>query len=189
MSAISLASGAAGSRSFLANYMDGDPDNLEINAARTVLILAHEQVHQLVGLLRPSGSPFPIWLGESLAHYYGLKALARGPLPRQIVSSVSDHFIDPTREVEAGLVDLCRHHLQGDPSAYPLFYTQGATFWSELDSALKEANLAGAGLDDVVPALLATSSAGCGLPTEFMAPLREKAGGAIDEILTRYVGE
>ena len=43
--------------------------------------------------------------------------------------------------------------------------------------------------DDVVPALLATSSAGCGLPTEFMAPLREKAGGAIDEILTRYVGE
>ncbi len=183
------AGGAAGSRSILANYVDGDPDNLEINAARTMLILAHEQVHQLVGLLRSSDSPFPIWLGESLAHYYALKALARGPLPSQVVSSVFDHFIDPTREVAAGLVDLCRRHLQGDPSAYPLFYTQGATFWSELDSALKEANLAGAGLSDVIPALLATSSSGCGLPTEFIALLRKKAGGAIEEILTRYVGE
>lgn len=44
--------GAAGSRSFVANYVFGKPENESLNAARTVAVLAHEQFHQLADLTR-----------------------------------------------------------------------------------------------------------------------------------------
>jgi len=186
--ALGEAGGAAGSRSFIANYVDGNDQDLELNAARTLLILAHEQVHQLIDLALLGGPPLPTWVGESLAHYYGIEALARTSLPESVIALVADFFIDPARPVEAGLMELGRRHGEGDPTAYPMFYLQGATFWSEVDRQLSEADPRGPGLDGLIPTLLATLEGGPGLPADFTRLLRERGGPAMDDILARYVG-
>lgn len=180
------AGGAAGGRSFLANYIDGDPDERELNIARTLMILAHEQFHQLHDLLG-SGPPLPTWFGESLAQYYALRALQHSGLPDEIVQRAVSHFIDAERPVQHGLRTLQAMHEQGDPEAYGEFYYQGATFWSEVDSVLRETGLPDHGLDAVVPEVIRTGGAGVDLPPELRRQLLESGGPAMEAVLDRYL--
>lgn len=183
------AGGSAGSRSFVANYVFGRTETEALNAARTLTILAHEQFHQLSDLVRGSLQPFPVWLGESLAQYYGLKALAQassGPA----ATSVRANFIDPTRPVNFGLVELNRRHAANDPAAYPLFYEQGATFWAEIDNALRVRSAESTDLDALIPDLLGTNiEEGGRLPRAFVADLRKRLGAQADQLLAKYVGD
>ncbi|TAK45960.1 MAG: hypothetical protein EPO27_09085 [Betaproteobacteria bacterium] len=183
------AGGSAGSRSFVANYVFGRAETEALNAARTLTILAHEQFHQLSDLLRGSLQPFPVWLGESLAQYYGLKALAQassGPA----ATSVRANFIDPTRPVNFGLVELNRRHAAKDPSAYRLFYEQGATFWAALDTAVLARSGGTRSLDSLIPELLRSNPTEDGkLPAEFIDKLRLEIGSQTDELLSKYVGD
>lgn len=183
------AGGAAGSRSFVANYVFGEAETDSLNAARTLTILAHEQFHQLADLVRGPLPPFPVWLGESLAHYYGLKALAQassGPA----AASVRAQVIDPTRPVNFGLLELDRRHAAKDPSAYPLFYEQGAAFWAEIDKALRIHSADSNDLDALIPDLLRSNvEEGGRLPKAFVASLRIRLGARADELLAKYVGD
>jgi hypothetical protein len=179
------AGGAAGSRSFLANYVVGDAGNDDLNAVRTLMILAHEQVHQLVDLFGPS-APISTWASESLAQYYGLTALRHSPLAATAVERAHAFFIDPVRPVEAGLRTLQARHEAGDADAYDLFYTQGATFWSEVDRVLREAGSPD-GLDALLPMLLGAGFEGVDLPAEVRAELVRRGGAEIEAVLARYL--
>lgn len=182
-----LAGGAAGSRSFVANYFE---QSEPVPQALTLTILAHEQQHQLVDMVRGARPPLPVWAGESLAQYYGLKALAQSGLDPQAIATVRSRYIDSARPVTAGLLEWQRRHDEGDPAAYPLFYQQGATFWALLDATVQRASAGKNSLDTLMPQLL-TSEFGAGgqLPEAFVARLRMAAGPSIDEILAKFVGQ
>ena len=181
--------GAAGSRSFVANYVFGKPDNESLNAARTLAVLAHEQFHQLADLARGQLPPLPTWLNESLAHYYGLKALQRASSSPD-AQFVRARFINAARPVSVGLRELNRRHTANDQSVYPLFYEQGATFWSEIDSAISLATNGLGTLDDLVlDLLLSATTGGDPLPERFVSRLRERIGTKVDELLRKFVGD
>lgn len=182
------AGGSAGSRSFVANYVFGKPENEPINAARTLAILAHEQFHQLAELVRGDRAPLPIWLNESLAHYYGLKALQYAAPPSS-ANIVRAHFIDPLRPISTGLLELERRHSANDATAYPRFYEQGATFWSEIDLAISAATNNVSSLDELVPELLRSEMPdGAQLPEDFIIKLRERIGEKAGLLVRQYVG-
>jgi hypothetical protein len=183
------AGGAAGSRSFVANYLIGKPESARLNTARTLYVLAHEQFHQLAGLVRGPLPSLPVWLNESLAAYYGLKALLNAA-PGKGAESIRAEFIAPSRAVAAGLLELERRHAAKDASAYPLFYSQGATFWAEVDNALRVHSAGANDLDALIPWLLGMGmEPGARLPAAFVARLRTNLGARADELLAKYVGE
>lgn len=184
------AGGAAGSRSFLANYIVGEDGDADLDAARTMLVLAHEQSHQLHDLMWRGGPPVPTWLGESLAHYHGLMALARSGLSPDVIARPMDAFIDADRPVEVGLVEYQRRYDAGDQEAYGQFYVQGATFWSEADRILRAASPEQAGLEALMPAMLAIRDAdGIGLPASLRRLLVERGGPEMERLIQRYVGD
>jgi len=152
-------------------------------------ILSHEQQHQLVDMVRAGRPPLPVWVGESLAQYYGLKALAASAIDSTAVASVRDRYIDASRPVTAGLVEWQRRSDEGDPAAYALFYEQGATFWALVDAALARASGGRQSLDDLMPQLLESEFGPDGrLPASFVDRLEQVAGKPIQEVLDRYVG-
>lgn len=182
------AGGAAGSRSFVANYVLGRAESEELNGVRTLVVMGHEQFHQLAALVRGSLAPFPVWLNESLAAYYGLKAVERVSTTR-VVGSVRKAFIDSSRPISAGLLELDRRYTAGDASVYPLFYSQGATFWAELDKALHSQTNGATDLDALIPDLFQSEAERDGrLPKAFSANVRAILGGRADALLTKYLG-
>ena len=182
------AGGSAGSRSFVANYIFGRPGAEAANTARSLLILSHEQFHQLADLVRGALPPLPGWLSESLAHYYGLKALATA-MAGDTTGSIRAQFIDPARPVAFGLLALGRRVTAGDDTAYPLFYSQGATFWAEIDQSLRTNSPEPRSLDSLLPLLLRSRIDDSGaLPAEFVGQLRQRLGNRADEIIGKYVG-
>lgn len=183
------AGGAAGSRSFLANYVLGSPANNGRNTALTMMILAHEQFHQLADVIRSDLPPQPstVWFNESIAHYYGLKALMAADTSED-AKAVWDKFIDRERVVEHGLVELNRRYESGDQAVYNLFYSQGATFWYEIDTAIKAATRGEKSLDDYLVELLCDPMASDGgLSPAFIEQLRGVADDDVDRILSKYV--
>lgn len=181
--------GASGSRSFVANYVIGKPESARMNTARTLYVLAHEQFHQLADLVRGPLPPLSVWLNESLAAYYGLKALLKVS-PGADAESIHAEFISPSRSVSAGLLELERRHATQDRSAYPLFYSQGATFWAEIDNALRASSAGASDLDAWIPDLLRSGvEPGGRLPGAFVARLRTNLGARADELLAKYVGD
>jgi len=180
--------GAAGHRSFVANYLVGPPPDKKRNAAMTLAIVAHEQFHQLVDIARGRLAPLPVWLSESLAQYYGLKALLRTG-DSKYVRAVRRDFINPSRNVTAGLVELNRRYEAGDRAGYDRFYTQGATLWNAIDSAIVAATSGRQSLDDYVKDILLSPIPKNGtLPAVFVERLRSVAGSEIDRIIAKYVG-
>ena len=176
--------GAAGSRSFLANYSFG-PGASPVDRVRTFATIAHEQFHQLVDMTRGARPALPVWVNESLATYYGIEALQK--IERgDAVAEFRASFIDPSRPVTQGLIGLQRRYDAGDASVYPLFYSQGATLWSELDRALRAAG--DPGLDALLTDLVASTFRAHGeLPAPFVAMLVERLGREATRILDRYL--
>lgn len=185
------AGGAAGSRSFVANYVVGSPAQAQRHAARTLLIMAHEQFHQLVDMVQgslPAPPATALWINESLAHYYGLKAM-KAVDSSAAAQALWKQFIDEKRPVEFGLLELERRHAAGDPDAYDAFYTQGATFWHALDAAIAGAGHGRHGLDDYLGELLRMPVGVDGaLPASLVERLRAVAGEEVDAVLAKYVG-
>ena len=154
----------------------------------TLAIVAHEQFHQLVDIARGRLAPLPVWLSESLAQYYGLKALLRTG-DSKYVRAVRRDFINPSRNVTAGLVELNRRYEAGDRAGYDRFYTQGATLWNAIDSAIVAATSGRQSLDDYVKDILLSPIPKNGtLPAVFVERLRSVAGSEIDRIIAKYVG-
>lgn len=181
--------GAAGSRSFVANYLYGVAENPGANAALNLAVLAHEQFHQLQALCVSKENSFPVWVNEGLAHYYGLKALSESGMAPQAIARTRARFIDIESDVTFGLRELARQYHGGDRSVYMLFYSQGATFWSELDNALSSATDGQKTLDDYLPQLFEAEFDESGaLPPSFLLILPLEAAVDVESIVNRYVG-
>lgn len=179
--------GAAGSRSFMANYIVGQTSSSDI--AMNLMVIAHEQFHQLTDLCVQEDVSLPVWVNESLAQYYGLKSLSHINLPAEAVSKARNRFIDPKREIKHRLVELSRKYQQGDRSVYPMFYSQGATFWADIDHELSAATAGTKSLDDFLPIIFqAKFDETATLPQSILEPLRRAIGDKLDGLLQKYVG-
>ena len=180
--------GAAGHRSLLVNYPYGDDAAQSINNARTLLLVAHEQTHQLHDYMRGDAPPLPAWMSESLAHFSALSALMRSGLPPATTAELASIFIDVERPIDAGLLELARRHAMGDPEAYGRFYTQGATFWSEVDRILRSWPSRAGGLAELLPEIIRRG----GELENGSALLREildaHADPEMQALIERYVG-
>ncbi|MEO9456856.1 gluzincin family metallopeptidase [Chromobacterium phragmitis] len=175
----SSANGAGGMRSLLVNY----PRDTAERDTFLLAILAHEQSHQLLALAGVSmGSA---WMSEGLAHYYGLKTMRQSRQPQAEKDKVWQLFVKPERAPAQGLARLERRHREGDKSAYPLFYSQGATFFALLDQALQDASQGRRSLDDFIAQLRAEPDGS--LPDSLRAELRAAGGARVDALLARYV--
>jgi hypothetical protein len=184
------AGGAAGSRSFVANYVLGAPATAARHAALTTMIVAHEQFHQLVDIVRSQGpaAPSAVWFEESLAQFYGLDAL-RAADPSAAARQVRAKYIDPQRKVEHGLLELNRRFQAGDQEVYELFYSQGATFWHEIDEALRAATGGRKRLHHFLGELLRTPLApGGALAPGVVASLRAAGGAGVERALAKHLG-
>lgn len=180
--------GAAGNRSFLANYLvSGTPDAADSgkNTLTALMVTAHEQFHQLTQVARADQPALPGWLNEALAAYYGVTT-ARKVMPGKAAEEIYLRYVDPARPIKHGLREWARRHEKGDQSAYPNFYTQGATFLSLLDANLKAH---GSSLDALLPALLRSPMpADGGLPPWFTKQLCDIGGTEAEDLLLRYIG-
>lgn len=181
--------GSGEARSFVFDY----PRNTNQRDAFLLMTVAHEQFHQLRALYSEStGHSFRtaaedyIWIEEGLAEYYGLKTVKSSRWPEVEKVKVRNAFIDTMRPVDTGLKELNRKFRQGDQSVYPLFYTQGATFFSEIDRLLQEKSHGKISLDTYAARLSGTAEGD--LNPEIVAQWRETAGTGIDTLITRYVG-
>ena len=117
-----------------------------------------------------------------------MKALQHAA-PSSSANLVRARFINPLRPISAGLLELNRRHATNDATAYPLFYEQGATFWSEIDSAISSATNGAGSLDELVSELLRSEIPESGqLPERFVDKLRERIGEKTDALILAYVG-
>ncbi|MCD6026338.1 MAG: hypothetical protein K0R08_857 [Solimicrobium sp.] len=178
-------SGATGDNSLLVNYQyGGDKATEALSKAMTLMTVAHEQFHHLSQAALPAA-----WLNESLAQYYGLKALSYSRLPATDQTHIRTKFINPDRPIVKGLLGIQQEYDAGNSSGYPRFYDQGATFWAEIDRTLYDESKGECSLDQFLPLLLSRYDFGLHgeLPQYFVARLRDVAGKRIDEIVAKYV--
>jgi len=94
-------------------------------------------------------------MGESLANYYALKALNRLFPDDKSADAIWTRFINTERPTTMGLLDIEREiSSEQNRQNYGLLYTQGATFWSELDTAIKQFSSDNESLDSFMPAIM-----------------------------------
>jgi hypothetical protein len=126
--------GAAGANMLLANY----PNDGEFDVGKPMLlyVVMHEAFHQFA----KSHQDLPFWLAESLASYYGARALiiAEPDDPKSI--DVMRRFQMEGKQVKTGLLAVQQHVKNGDRSEYGAFYTKGLAFWSAVDDRLRKQN-------------------------------------------------
>jgi hypothetical protein len=146
--------GAAGHHSFVANYLVGtDLNKKEEEAAHTLMVVAHEQFHQLTGLVRHHTTPLPMWINESLAQYYALKALrTQAIFTSTTLAKIEKPFLS-SPSATLSLLDVEKRYKK-ERQLYSLFYTQGSAFWHQVDQLIQEET--GENLDHYLPRLLQT---------------------------------
>jgi hypothetical protein len=128
---VSLA-GAAGNGILLTNYAtDGV---LPFGNAMLLYVALHEAFHQL----DQNNSEHPAWVAESLASYYGVRALQISLPNDQNVSKLLKRFLTGAEHFNNGLLSINRKVAEGDRSQYGAFYTKGIAFWNAVDNALKQ---------------------------------------------------
>lgn len=183
------AGGAAGSRSFLANYLIGENENAPDHLATAFMILAHEQFHQLADARRGERPALPAWINESIAQYYGLRAMQSAIHDPVAAEKLTQRFIDPDRNVEQQFIGSETLFATDRPRALDLAYRHGATFWAELDRALRVASDGTSSLDEYIPDLLQMEFAEDGsLPAAFLEQLRGWNDERIVQVIVKYVG-
>ena len=138
--------GAAGSGVLLVSY----PYNGELPLGDALLLYTplHEAFHQLSGHF-PADRPG--WVEESLASYYGVRALQIALPNEPKVSLLIERFHKGGAAFHKGLIAINRAVNEGDRSDYGAFYTKGLSFWAEIEKVLHEQ---GDSLDHHLEALL-----------------------------------
>ena len=140
--------GAAGENAWIANYALSDNALDRAGRERLFWISGHEAFHML------NGHGYPLWIEESLAHYYGYKSLTvSGPTLLSPAREWGRQRL-PGIDRDTGLLAAHARVQNGDRRYYGLFYGKGAAFWQALDTRLANN---GAALDRYLP-LLADSS-------------------------------
>jgi len=140
-------------------------------------------------LLQSMPAGVPVWVRESLAQYYAVKALRRSRLPPDAVAAAERRLVDPAYPPQAGLRETARRVLAGDASARADLHLLGAAFWDRIDRAIVRKS-GFRTLDSMLPRLLAADWPDDGLPAPVLDRLYHYAGeSAVDELRALYVGD
>lgn len=140
--------GAAGDDVLLTNYSnDGE---LKFGKVMLLYVTLHEAFHQLA-MHYPNQ---PTWVSESLAAYYGARAvqIALPDDPRS--TALMERFEADSNHFTDGLLAVNRKVENGDRSEYGAFYTKGLAFWAAVDKALQQTQ--GHGLDSYLTEIFQT---------------------------------
>ncbi len=147
-----------------------------------LLLILREQFLQM------APAAVPLWVRESLAQYYAIKALRRSDLPGEAVTAAERRLIDPLRTPGVRLREAQRRVQSGEAAARGELHNTGATFWDRLDRAIVRKS-GFRTLDSALPRLLAAEWSDDRLPAVILERLYRYAGeGAVDELLATYVG-
>lgn len=178
--------GAAGRRSFIANYVIGKNEQTDSpNNIHNLLVLAHEQFHQLVQMVRFTGSgETSVWIEESLAQYYAIKSL-QSLLSDQDFTKVIEKYISFDSVIK--FTELEQQIKEGNYKNYSLFYSQGAHFWYEFDQALLTSSEGKYGLDFLLNELITSESKDGQLSEAFLQKAKKIGGKKIDNLLSVYI--
>ena len=175
--------GAGGFDTLLANYIRSDAPPRKRGLILPLIIVLHEQFHQL------TRGPLPAWMNESLATYFALKAVAQIYTDPADIAAARTTFLHPKAKIDLGLIDV-QHELEQehDFSHYSLFYSQGATFWDQIDKALAKATKGAKSLDDVLPAIMSTSYSGDAvLPPHVEDALADIPKDELNALVAKYL--
>lgn len=140
--------GAAGADAVLVNYILPDANSTPEEALKPLVIVIHEEFHQLVR------GRLPLWARESLAQFYGLKTLSRIEVVDQAAAARLRDREFAAGSAGPGLAAVQAQVQKGDPSNYNLFYSKGVAFWHGVDLAIQSGTGGARSLDDVMPTLL-----------------------------------
>ncbi|WP_041769081.1 hypothetical protein [Pseudovibrio sp. FO-BEG1] len=134
--------GAAGKQAFLANFATSEGTASPEDIAKLHWVSAHELFHLL------ANTPYPLWISESLAQYYGYKSLKVAGIHSESPMDQWQVFKERFPHAATGLYEA-HQKVTGanDPSYYPLFYVKGAAFWQAVDEELQQH---GASLDQLM---------------------------------------
>lgn len=124
--------GAAGHQILLANY----PDDEDFPFGQTMLLYVglHEAFHQFA----MNYSPQPAWISESLASYYGIRALQTATPEDPKISALLELFLIGANHFQDGLLTINRKVEADNRTEYGAFYTKGIAFWLAVDNALQK---------------------------------------------------
>ena len=122
-------SGATGSGILLANYLLSKTS--PIDKALMLYVVLHEAFHQLQTYYPDE----PTWIQESLASYYGTRAV-EVIMPEE-GASLMDRFQKEADRFPKGLLTIHSAVEKGDRSEYAAFYMKGVAFWAEVDKTLR----------------------------------------------------
>ena len=124
--------GAAGNGILLANYpLEGE---FPFGKAMLLYVGLHEGFHQFA-MNYPTQ---PTWISESLASYYGIRALEVSLPNDPATSALKERFLAGANQFHNGLLTINQHVKEGDRSEYGAFYTKGIAFWIAVDKELKQ---------------------------------------------------
>ena len=182
--ALNTQGGAAGSSAFLANFSFNQSSLDSLSAARLLWISGHELMHML------SSAPLPLWMAESLAHYYGYKALKKTGFNEQILQSAFESLKSHANSSPIGLLEA-QHQVAelNQRQYYPLFYSKGSLFWKVIDEAIQKNNNS-TSLDDFLNTLFNYSyeNEKASLPDKFVLELEKVLGKEkLSEIINIYL--
>jgi hypothetical protein len=140
-------------------------------------------------LLQSMPARVPLWVRESLAQYYAIKALRRSGLPPDTVAAAEKRLGDPAHPPRARLRETQRRVLAGDATARADLHSVGAAFWDRIDRAIVRKS-GFRTLDSMLPRLLAADWPDDSLPAPVLDRLYHYAGeSAVNELRALYVGD
>lgn len=124
--------GATGNDMLLTNYpMDGE---FPFGKSMLLYVALHEAFHQFAMHYVDQ----PEWVAESLASYYGVRALQVALPKDETVNALRDRFLKGGERFSDGLLAINRKVIEGDVSEYGAFYTKGIAFWLAVDKVLQQ---------------------------------------------------
>lgn len=171
--------GAAGDQAFVSNYAFKDGKVSEDNLMRLRWVSGHEIFHML------SSASYPLWISESLAHYYGYKSLRKAGAKFKTPVELWRSALEKEEHSKTGLYAANKMvESKNDMSYYSLFYDKGAAFWQELDDSLIEK---GVTLDEYI-ALLSGNTDGSLLGRKFVDEIEKAVGNnEFSYLLEKYL--
>ncbi len=177
--------GAAGYRTFLINYFFIGDNILKDKLIWSFMTAFHEQFH----VIYHSKVSQPVWVGESLAQYYAIKALEKVEFEQNLLKPIKAHFFQTSRKNEIGLKEANhRFKSEKDMSVYHLFYEQGASFWFELDSLIVDRTQGKKSLDDYIGKLSRMNfPKSNSLPKAFVDMLSAAKIRGVEDLLEKYL--
>lgn len=126
--------GAAGSDVLLVNYpVQGQ---FPFGHAMLLYVALHEAFHHLAANYHNQ----PPWIAESLASYYGIRALQQALPGDPDVAQLMARFQEGGKNFKEGLLAINNKVEKGDRSEYGAFYTKGISFWAAVDKTLQQSH-------------------------------------------------